>query len=352
MRSHSALYIDAGYLIASAATRLTGSSLRRGVAVDYAKLIDQLIELVEEDSGLPILRAYWYDAARNGMPDPDQEGIAILPRVKLRLGRIGVEGEQKGVDLRMGLDMVLHSRNSAIDSIYLLSGDDDLTEAVEEAQSQGVQVTVVAVPRKGGLSNGVSRHLLRAADAMEVISEDILDSAVAAIVAPKLDTVRVGVAAVAAATSVTPPPAAAPSPAPAPSPVVTPAAVAPIGTPPVRVATPTPKPADIARRTYVPATSSVAYSSGPGTTPFIAPEHAHDFEELNETIDEVVRRAYVAWKATATQAQLDELPAGRPSIPRELDRALLFDLSDALDDDNLSDPVRFRLRARFWDHAG
>jgi hypothetical protein len=38
MRSHSALYVDAGYLLSSAATRVTGSSLRRGIEVDYAAL--------------------------------------------------------------------------------------------------------------------------------------------------------------------------------------------------------------------------------------------------------------------------------------------------------------------------
>lgn len=41
----------------------------------------------------------------------------MLPRVKLRLGRVGFEGQQKGVDLRIGLDMVTHARNGAVDTI-------------------------------------------------------------------------------------------------------------------------------------------------------------------------------------------------------------------------------------------
>jgi hypothetical protein len=72
---------------------------------------------------------------------------------------------------------------------------------------------------------------------------------------------------------------------------------------------------------------------------------------LTATIDEVVQRAYDSWAGTATTAQLGELLSGKPSIPRDLDRALLFDLSAALGDDNLSDPVRFKLRARFWDQV-
>lgn len=91
MRSNSALHVDAGYLIAAAATRLTGSSLRRGVKVDYERLISDLVAEVEKRSGLPLLRVYWYDAGRKGIADADQERIALLPRVKLRLGRVPVE---------------------------------------------------------------------------------------------------------------------------------------------------------------------------------------------------------------------------------------------------------------------
>ncbi|WP_200959294.1 NYN domain-containing protein, partial [Yonghaparkia sp. Soil809] len=181
LRSHTALYIDAGYLLAAAATRLTGSSFRHSVDVDFGRLLNDLIDLVEKRTGLPILRVYWYDAARDGIATPAQERIALLPKVKLRLGRIGVEGEQKGVDLRIGLDMVGHSRNGAVATMYLLSGDDDLTEAVEEAQSQGVQVIVLAVPSKTGERHGVSRHLMLAADELEIIDADLLDSSVSGV---------------------------------------------------------------------------------------------------------------------------------------------------------------------------
>jgi hypothetical protein len=44
-----------------------------------------------------------------------------------------------------------------------------------------------------------------------------------------------------------------------------------------------------------------------------------------------------------------DLARGRPSIPRDIDRALLLDLCEALDINDLSDSVRFRLRDRFWE---
>lgn len=310
LRSHTALYIDAGYLLAAAATRLTGSSFRHSVDVDYGRLLNDLIDLVEKRTGLPILRVYWYDAARDGIATPAQERIALLPKVKLRLGRIGVEGEQKGVDLRIGLDMVGHSRNGAVAAMYLLSGDDDLTEAVEEAQSQGVQVIVLAVPSKTGERHGVSKHLMLAADELEIIDADLLDNSVSGV-----------------------------------SPQGTPSTTADDDS----TATTQASPADVARQ----APARIVPLPTPGGTLGLlhssaAAEAALDPEELAATINQVATRTYDAWATAATVAQHDELTAGRPSIPRELDRALLIDLSDALGEYSLSDQVRVALRAEFW----
>jgi hypothetical protein len=156
VRSHSALYVDVGYLLASAATRVTGTSLRSGVNVDYGRLIDALIAQVEDHSGLPVLRVNWYDSGGRpgGQADATQERIGMLPRVKLRLGRLSYAGEQKGVDVRLGLDLATHGRNRVVDIVYLVSGDDDLTEAVEEAQGHGAQVVVLAVPDRAGSAYG------------------------------------------------------------------------------------------------------------------------------------------------------------------------------------------------------
>ncbi|MCF8608484.1 NYN domain-containing protein, partial [Gordonia sp. HY442] len=79
MRSTCALYIDAGYLLAAAATRVTGTSLRSGIHVEYVKLISSLIDTAQELSGLPLLRVHWYDSARNGVPDARQERIGEIP---------------------------------------------------------------------------------------------------------------------------------------------------------------------------------------------------------------------------------------------------------------------------------
>ncbi|WP_157635769.1 NYN domain-containing protein, partial [Nostocoides japonicum] len=180
MTSRCALYVDAGYLLASSATRVTGSSLRGSVNVDYGSLVDRLVQQAQELSGLPVLRVNWYDSGGRpgGQADHDQEVLGMLPRVKLRLGRRSPNGEQKGVDVRLGLDLATHGRNHVADVMFLVSGDDDLTEAVEEAQGHGVQVVLLAVPDVNGKAHAVARHLVREADGVELIHGETIDATV------------------------------------------------------------------------------------------------------------------------------------------------------------------------------
>ncbi|QDP96306.1 NYN domain-containing protein [Microlunatus elymi] len=327
MRSRCALYVDAGYLLAAAATRLTGTSLRSGITVDYPKLISNLIQQVETQSGLPLLRANWYDSARHALPDPEQERIAMLPRVKLRLGRIGYAGEQKGVDLRLGLDLITHARNGAVEVMFLISGDDDLSEAVEEAQLHGVQVIIVGVPDSNGLPHGVSRHLRRAADDLVLLDAELITSAIGRAVAPTV-----------------------PAPVPiesnqhknhnAPSPALLAGVHRSDGVAPATGTAAVTPSAPVGGRS----SATLAYR-----TDSEHPRHPDDDgKDAAEVIDGVARRVLHTWLSSATSDQRRTLLAGRPSIPRDIDKALLIDLSDALGEYDLSDARRFALRERFW----
>ena len=57
------------------------------------------------------------------------------------------------------------------------------------------------------------------------------------------------------------------------------------------------------------------------------------------------------WMRTASPSEREHLLHRKPSIPPELDRALLVDLSTRLGAYEISEPVRFRLRTRFWEAA-
>ncbi len=322
MRSNCSLYVDAGYLLASAATRVSGTSLRNGVHVEYRPLVEGLIRQAEEISGLPLLRVHWYDSAKDGVPDTQQARIGELAKVKLRLGRFGVDGQQKGVDLRIGLDLVTHARNGAADVFLLVSGDDDLTEAVEEAQVHGVQVVVLGVPNAAGRPHGVSRHLVRAADELTTVVEATIDDTVTKIERP------------------VPVPAPPPSADPAPAPVAEPAAHH-------------PSPLDLAGRRPTPAppvapAAVLAYSGMTGGPSHVVGHYAEP-EDVEERIDAVVRSLLTSLRTSAVPDDLESLLHGRPSIPREIDKALLLDLSDALGLYDLNDTVRYALRSRFWE---
>ncbi|MCE5291066.1 MAG: NYN domain-containing protein [Nocardiaceae bacterium] len=326
MRSHCAVYIDAGYLLAAAATRITGTSLRGGIDVNHERLISALAEHAEKNSGLPLLRVHWYDSARNGVPDPTQQSIGLLPRVKIRLGRIGYDGEQKGVDLRIGLDLVAHARNGAVEAIYLVSGDDDLTEAVEEAQAHGVQVTVLAIPNADGEPHGVSQYLQRAADGLDLFESTAVDAAVTKKIAPP----------------VLPPPPPITSTGPTPATImkrVAEAARAVAASPAIpQTPTPAPRPAPVP-----------VYSSTTGQAP-VGPA-AFQYTNLEEKINKVCGQVLNSWKASATADERLALSTGKPSIPREIDRALLHDMSEALGVYDLDDDIRHQLRAMFWAHV-
>lgn len=352
MRSQCAIYVDAGYLLASAATRVTGTSLRRGVQVDHAILVNGLIAQAEADCGLPLLRLNWYDsgARPGGMPDARQEELGQMARVKLRLGRLSYSGEQKGVDVRLGLDLATQGRQRVVDVMYLVTGDDDLTEAVEEAQSHGVQVILLPVPDINGRPHALSKHLLRESDGVLVIDTETIDQAVKPAripeelipeapigpdedekAAPAADPVEVEEAVAAAAESAT---SGVGDPTGAPAPIETAASMTP----------PTPATPQVfaAKKASV-----LVPPPAPATPPVLSSEPGLD-DLTAWTIDEVARKVVTSWCKTASPRGLADLRSRRPNIPADLDRTLLIDLSAASGGYDITDPSRHAIRERFW----
>jgi hypothetical protein len=138
--------------------------------VDVAALNHRLRDVATERTGLAVLRTYWYDGARDGIPTASHQAVAALPNVKLRLGRLNVRNQQKGVDALIYRDLMTLSRERAIAEAFLLSGDEDLREGVRSAQDQGVRVTVVGV-RPVRDPNNQSRELLYEADEVVILDE-------------------------------------------------------------------------------------------------------------------------------------------------------------------------------------
>jgi len=161
-----AIFVDAGYFFAAGAeAAFAKGTTRKQVSLKSpALMLDDLCASAALPTGnLPLLRIYWYDA----MPGPrlslDQSTLALLSRVKLRLGALNSAGEQKGVDSLIVTDLIELARNHAIADAVLVAGDEDLRIAVQVAQSFGVRVHLLAA---GSPSQNVSVALQMEADSV------------------------------------------------------------------------------------------------------------------------------------------------------------------------------------------
>jgi len=172
-----ALLIDGGYLRAcSKAAQKT---------YDNAFIEKFALHCVAVDEYL--LRIYYYDAPQyrgtvqlpvSGQPTTFQSNdawlneLAKLDRFAVRRGTLGFRGwtpkkipiagaalsdadfsptfEQKGVDMRIGLDIANFANTMAVDRIILVSGDQDMIPAMKQARKSGLEVVSVqlAAPSK------------------------------------------------------------------------------------------------------------------------------------------------------------------------------------------------------------
>jgi uncharacterized LabA/DUF88 family protein len=140
-----AVFVDAGYLFAQGSAILAGSVLHRDdLHLDADAAISALSAHATRVSGLPLLRVYWYDAAASA-PSPQQLALAHRQNLKLRLGSLNQQGQQKGVDTLLVTDLLTLSRNRAIADALVLSGDEDLRVGVVQAQELGVRVHLLGV---------------------------------------------------------------------------------------------------------------------------------------------------------------------------------------------------------------
>ncbi|MFD8482442.1 NYN domain-containing protein [Kitasatospora sp. NPDC059673] len=243
--------VDAGYLLGAAASLLAGEPGRSRIAVDHHVLIAALRERAEEETGLPLLRIYWFDAAIDRRPVPEHRRLRVLPRVTVRLGALTrAEGRwvQKGVDAAMHAELSELARNHACADVVLVTGDGDLLPGVASAKEHGVAVHLWALEAADGDFNQ-SEELVGEADERRVLDRAWIERWAR----PRESTPE-------PVTPVVAPVAVLPTP---PRPRATaPAAAAPSGrTAPLRVI-PTPK--DLAGRTPVPVPAAVPSAAALG----------------------------------------------------------------------------------------
>ena len=147
-----AVFVDAGYLFAQGSKELSGAKLTRSECdLDHSAIRSALRDFAEGASSLPLLRIYWYDGTSQG-PTPQHIALANQPDVKVRLGFVNSQGQQKGVDSLIVTDMITLARNQAMAACVLLSGDEDLRVGVQQAQEYGIRSTSSGSDHPGAAS--------------------------------------------------------------------------------------------------------------------------------------------------------------------------------------------------------
>ncbi|MFD8750964.1 NYN domain-containing protein [Kitasatospora sp. NPDC059577] len=170
--------VDAGYLLGAAASLLAGDPSRSKVTVNHTALIGALRERAEAETGLPLLRIYWFDAAPDRRPMPEHRRLRVLPRVTVRLGALTrAEGRwvQKGVDAAMHAELSELARNRACADVVLITGDGDLLPGMMTAKEHGVAVHLWALQAADGDFNQ-SEDLVGEADERRVLDREWIEA--------------------------------------------------------------------------------------------------------------------------------------------------------------------------------
>lgn len=169
-----AIFVDAGYLFAQGSILISGGQkLPRGqTRLDEPAALALFESIAHAETGLPILRTYWYDGTNAG-PSQVHTSLAYRPNVKVRLGIVNAFGEQKGVDSLIITDLINLSRNRAMAAAVLLTGDEDIRVGVQQAQELGVRVHLVGL---ANAQHNQSNLLRQEADTLREVSKAEVDT--------------------------------------------------------------------------------------------------------------------------------------------------------------------------------
>jgi uncharacterized LabA/DUF88 family protein len=156
-----ALFVDAGYVLADGAMAVHGTRRGESVSWDYEGLLQLLSSLARERSGLPLLRCYWYEATVDGRRTAEQDALADVPGIKLRVAKIR-PGRREGVETEIHRDLTTLARNNAISDALVVSAEEDLAQVVADVQDLGLRVILVHIAVDGNWT--ISRALRQESD--------------------------------------------------------------------------------------------------------------------------------------------------------------------------------------------
>jgi len=169
----SVLLVDGGYLRASAAA--VQKTYDNTLIEDFCRSC-----FVQDEY---VFRIFYYDSpqyrGKVALPVSGQQttfssndqwlsDLAQLERFAVRRGTLGFRGwkpkttpisgkalsdadftpifEQKGVDMRIGLDIATFAERQSVDRVLLVCGDTDIIPAIKQARKSGLEVGLIQLP--------------------------------------------------------------------------------------------------------------------------------------------------------------------------------------------------------------
>ena len=95
-------------------------------------------------------------ALRRGVVEPRGWTLTKAYQSKLMNGQMAAPSatdvflnfEQKGVDMRIGIDVATLALKKLVDRVILISGDTDMIPAIKLARREGIQVVLINVPKR------------------------------------------------------------------------------------------------------------------------------------------------------------------------------------------------------------
>ena len=106
---------------------------------------------------------------KNPVLDKIRKGI-IKDTSKLTDDDFTPDFQQKGVDIKIGLDVAWLSNNNIVDRIYMVTGDADFVPALKQARREGIQIKLVKIGTK------ISDDLLKHSDfVLDLSNHDVLN---------------------------------------------------------------------------------------------------------------------------------------------------------------------------------
>jgi NYN domain len=156
-----ALFVDASYVLADGAMAVHGTRRSESVSWDYEGLLQLLGGMARERTGLPLLRCYWYEATVDGRRTAEQDALADIPGIKLRVAKIR-PGRREGVETEIHRDLTTLARNGAVSDALVVSAEEDLAQVIADVQDLGMRVTLVHIAVDGNWT--ISRSLRQESD--------------------------------------------------------------------------------------------------------------------------------------------------------------------------------------------